>query len=269
LTATGGQPPYAWSVDSGKLPPGLTISTDGTVGGQPTTLGGFTFKLKVADSAGASQLKQVGVTVYKALSVTPYCDIKCIIGAGCAKCGGVGAVSGGLPPYSYQVRGGAVPAGMGMSGLVLTGGFPKGTYNLTVQVTDQFGALATASGNWSIYGPATLNKGADSYDTSHNPPACTLRWTYSGGNPSVAPKVTILGYLQNCSVQGLCSTPTAPPPGWAVSVKSGLMTISTQGSGCVTSYVGTVRLALVDTAACATTQRSNEADLKVDMEFAC
>ncbi len=268
LAATGGRPPYTWSLDTGKLPPGLTLSADGTVSGQPTNVGAYRFNIKVADSAGASQLKQVGVTIYKALSVTPYCDVKCIIGAGCSRCGGIGAVAGGLPPYSYQVVGGALPGGMGMSGLVLTGGFPAGSYKLSVMVTDQLGAQGSASGIWSIYGPAALVKGADCIDMQY-PPRCTLHWTYWGGNPSVAPRLTILGYAQNCNVQGFCMTPNAPPPGWTVSVRGGAITISTYGNPCVTQYIGTVRLALVDPAACATTQRSNEADLKVDMEYAC
>jgi hypothetical protein len=40
LSATGGVPPYAWSVSSGKLPPGLTLSaTSGTISGSPSTSG--------------------------------------------------------------------------------------------------------------------------------------------------------------------------------------------------------------------------------------
>jgi hypothetical protein len=269
LSATGGQPPYAWSLDSGKLPPGLNISTDGTVSGQPTAAGGYMFKVKVADSAGASQLKQIGVTIYKALSVAPYCDVKCIIGAGCSKCGGVGAVSGGFPPYSYQVTGGAVPTGMGMSGLVLTGGFPKGSYSLTVQVTDQLGGQATANANWSIYSPAALKKGGDCIDFSY-PPRCTARWTYSGGSPNTAPKLVILAYSQYCNPNAQCGTPAAPPQGWAVSVKSGVVTISVQTPNqCVTNYLGTLTLALVDPSACSTTSNSNAVNLAVDLQYAC
>ena len=50
LAATGGAPPYTWSTSAGTLPPGLTLGTDGTVQGIPTTIGSFTFTVEVTDS---------------------------------------------------------------------------------------------------------------------------------------------------------------------------------------------------------------------------
>jgi hypothetical protein len=54
LEAVGGTPPYTWSIVSGSLPPGLLLSSDGTVTGIPTATGVFTFTLEVVDSMGAS-----------------------------------------------------------------------------------------------------------------------------------------------------------------------------------------------------------------------
>ena len=269
LVAQGGVPPYTWSIGGGTFPPGLALSPAGTATGTAGTAGKFSFVVKVADSAGGTDTKSAGVTVYSALSVTQLCLSKCVIGAGCTRCGAFGAVSHGLAPYRYAIAGGAVPRGMTLSGLSLKGGFPVGAYGLSIQVTDQLGVQATVGANWSIYGPATLSKGGDCVDTQNYPPFCNLRWTYSGGNPTAVPKVVILGYSQNCNVQGVCETPTVPPPGWKVSVTKGVVNISASGSGCVTHYIGTVRLALVDTAKCATSSRSNEQDLKVDLEYSC
>ena len=56
LEAVGGTPPYSWVIASGSLPPGLSLSSDGTVTGTPTATGTFTFTLKVVDSLGASAL---------------------------------------------------------------------------------------------------------------------------------------------------------------------------------------------------------------------
>ncbi|HTO45284.1 MAG TPA: putative Ig domain-containing protein [Burkholderiales bacterium] len=36
LTATGGTPPYAWSLASGSLPAGLSLSASGLISGTPT-----------------------------------------------------------------------------------------------------------------------------------------------------------------------------------------------------------------------------------------
>jgi hypothetical protein len=52
ITACGGTPPYAFSIVSGGLPPGLTLSPGGNISGIPTALGCFTFTVRVTDSLG-------------------------------------------------------------------------------------------------------------------------------------------------------------------------------------------------------------------------
>ncbi len=53
FTATGGSPPYTWSLPSGSLPPGLTMAaTTGVISGTPTLAGSFSFVVKVTDSYG-------------------------------------------------------------------------------------------------------------------------------------------------------------------------------------------------------------------------
>jgi hypothetical protein len=50
LHANGGAPPYVWSVASGDLPEGITLTAEGLLGGRPTTAGDFAVTLKVEDS---------------------------------------------------------------------------------------------------------------------------------------------------------------------------------------------------------------------------
>lgn len=54
FSATGGQPPYTWSVQPGGpgLPPGLTFSPTGVLSGTPTMEGTFDFFLRLSDSGG-------------------------------------------------------------------------------------------------------------------------------------------------------------------------------------------------------------------------
>ena len=58
LSASGGTPPYTWSVIWEALPDGLDLSAAGVVGGTPTNAGTFSFMVQAADSAGgvAAQL---------------------------------------------------------------------------------------------------------------------------------------------------------------------------------------------------------------------
>ena len=50
LRATGGVPPYIWSVAGGALPDGITLSPEGLLEGRPTKPGAFALTLKVEDS---------------------------------------------------------------------------------------------------------------------------------------------------------------------------------------------------------------------------
>lgn len=55
LTASGGTPPYSWSVVSGQLPAGLTLSNSGVISGTPSASGSFFFTPQVKDSASSPQ----------------------------------------------------------------------------------------------------------------------------------------------------------------------------------------------------------------------
>jgi hypothetical protein len=64
LTATGGIPPYTWSLVSGALPPSLSLTpSSGLISGTPTTAGSYTFTVQARDTAGnlASQSNAISV----------------------------------------------------------------------------------------------------------------------------------------------------------------------------------------------------------------
>jgi|GEM_PF-2178588 len=51
FTATGGTPPYVWSVPASGLPAGLTLSAAGLISGTPTAQGSTTFTVQITDAA--------------------------------------------------------------------------------------------------------------------------------------------------------------------------------------------------------------------------
>ena len=53
LAASGGSAPYTWTLVSGSLPPGLTLSGSGAINGTPTAAGTYSPYVRVAGSDGA------------------------------------------------------------------------------------------------------------------------------------------------------------------------------------------------------------------------
>ena len=65
LTASGGTPPYTWSIASGSLPTGLALNaTSGAITGMPTTAAAFSFTAQASDAGIPVQ------SVSKPLSIT-------------------------------------------------------------------------------------------------------------------------------------------------------------------------------------------------------
>jgi uncharacterized repeat protein (TIGR01451 family) len=77
LMATGGTTPYAWRVNTGALPPGLSLSSVGGISGTPTTSGSYPFEVAVTDSSSPVEtataeltMTVTGVAAAAALSIT-------------------------------------------------------------------------------------------------------------------------------------------------------------------------------------------------------
>lgn len=79
LTATGGSPPYTWSITNGTLPTGITLS-NGVIGGTPTSSGTSTVTLTVTDSKNQTATAQVTITVNAANGPLPAVTIGSISG---------------------------------------------------------------------------------------------------------------------------------------------------------------------------------------------
>ena len=122
LQATGGSPPYAWTVTSG-LPPGMALSSTGILSGTPTTVGSFSLLVSVTDNAAITPVAATYTVTVSAPTVT-------VTTAGLVP--GVLTVAypsttlkaaGGKPPYTWSATG--LPAGLSLSTAGVLTGIPS------------------------------------------------------------------------------------------------------------------------------------------------
>lgn len=66
IVATGGKPPYAFSLTGGILPSQLVLAADGRIQGTPDTLETQAFEVTVTDDCGVTSLKNLSLTVSNA-----------------------------------------------------------------------------------------------------------------------------------------------------------------------------------------------------------
>jgi hypothetical protein len=63
LSASGGTGAEFWSVSTGQLPAGLTLSSAGVISGTPTTQGNYIFSVQVADSSSPAQTASAALAI--------------------------------------------------------------------------------------------------------------------------------------------------------------------------------------------------------------
>jgi hypothetical protein len=77
LSGTGGAAPYAWSISSGALPPGLSIDANtGAISGTPSALGTYNFTVRLSDASAPVQAvtRSMSITVGATITSTIWPD---------------------------------------------------------------------------------------------------------------------------------------------------------------------------------------------------
>jgi sugar lactone lactonase YvrE len=209
LTATGGTPPYTWTVTSGALPSGLTLSSAGLIAGTPTVAVTGTFGITVSDASMTTANGSLTLTVNPtALAIFTSAVLPSGI-AGGAYSQTLAAI-GGTAPYTWSVFSGVLPPGLTLSTAGLLAGTPTtlGAYNFTVQVQDSASASAsqafslavTATGGASRVGVISQLVAGAGWNTtiwlvnrSSSPATATLVFHGDDGSPLTLPFTVTLG----------------------------------------------------------------------------
>ena len=140
LSATGGTPPYTWSIISGALPPWLNLVPDtGVISGTPDTQGTYGFIVRVTDSAATSVQQVFSITVasppliFSTYSLPDARENAAYLATM--------NVSGGAAPYNWSIVNGSLPSGLtldtttgAISGIPARG--TTGTSSFTISLTD-------------------------------------------------------------------------------------------------------------------------------------
>jgi hypothetical protein len=149
LTATGGTPTYTWSVTTGQLPAGLSLSpTTGVISGTPASAGNYSFGVTAIDSSSPVQVATATMALSVAAAATAPPDVAgaLAINPFALPSGKTGSpyssslqANGGTAPYQWSISSGSLPSGLSLgasSGTISGAPVATGTANFTVMVTD-------------------------------------------------------------------------------------------------------------------------------------
>jgi hypothetical protein len=155
ITALLGKPPYAWTIKSGHLPPGLQLQltqNSARIEGTPTQTGQYSFTLAVSDSHLpanhgekvftiniSGSLEIITTDLNPAQKGEPYQE-------------SIQAM-GGQPPYTYQIIQGRLPEGLYLNSFTgdITGTASEESEEFLVQVRDSSDPASTVDQLFTIY----------------------------------------------------------------------------------------------------------------------
>ncbi len=209
LTESGGTSPFTWSVTSGSLPAGISLSADGNLTGTPTAAGTAGFTVKVTDANGQSATQATSITITAGVSTTFSAPPPAVAGTPYTV---TLTATGGTTPYTWSVNAGSLPPGLTLTTAGVLAGTPTtaGSYPFTVNVIDKNNGIATT--------PITLVVGTSLTLSFPAPPAANVNTAYSdtltatgGTTPytwSVSAGTLPAGITLNASTGILAGTPT-------------------------------------------------------------
>jgi uncharacterized protein (TIGR03437 family) len=153
LAASGGTPPYNWTVTpTNGLPYGLSLASNGSITGSPSTAGTFPFTATVTDASGVTASASLSIQIQPAtLSITNTSPLPPALSG--KPYSVTFNATGGVPPYAFSIS--STEPQLTASGATLSGtpvnitGSPI-TYNVSVGVRDSVGDSAEGGFQFTV-----------------------------------------------------------------------------------------------------------------------
>jgi uncharacterized protein YhjY with autotransporter beta-barrel domain len=146
LNGSGAVAPYSFTLASGTLPTGITLSASGQLTGTPTVSGSFPFTVAVRDANGQTGVANLVMTVnVPTLTITPATLPTAFQGVAYNQ---TVSASGGVAPYAFAVSAGNLPTGLSLNAATgAISGTPtaSGTVSFSITVTDSTGGTRAAA----------------------------------------------------------------------------------------------------------------------------
>jgi hypothetical protein len=156
LSASGGTAPYVWSVLSGTLPAGLTLSPTGLISGTPTTPVASIFTAQLFDANNAEAFRQYSLNVVSAVQITTTSPLP--NATQLAPYNFQMVASGGLAPYTWTLLSQTGSNGWSLTTTGVLSGTPSvgETDTLLIQVVDNLGKPSSANFNLTVSNSLTI-----------------------------------------------------------------------------------------------------------------
>lgn len=247
LSATGGGPPYTWSLASGTLPGGLTLQTSGTLFGTPLIAGTYNFAARATDTFGGTAVGSFTMTILpKPLTTSSFTLPTGMVSITYQPV--TLTASGGTAPYSCALTTGSLPAGLTLATDCVVSGTPtaptpSGGVNITVTIADSGTPQSSGTATYTIavvpYQPDLILSASSlsfslAQPTSNLPQSQTVQVQSSNVNDT-------LGYTVSVSpstATWLSATPSGPttPGSFVVSLTNAALSLAASA----TPYTATV-----------------------------
>ena len=162
ITVSGGVGPYQFSLSSGALPPGLTLTTNGALSGVLPAPGTYNFTITATDlSSYCSSSRAYTITVTGPCSPIAISPSSLPYGFTFEPYSETLTAIGGVGPYTFSMQGMPPIMGLSLSADGVLSGTPQkaATVYFTVQARDVYGCVGSRKYNITIY-PMDFETGA-------------------------------------------------------------------------------------------------------------